>query len=718
MALVVFVWHSTSSAFLQDDSFITYRYARNVVRGLGPVFNPGERVEGYTNFIWMMLLAALGILGLPFTTIIPLSQVLGVICGAAVIFIMFQTVRRVTSGPPLLAPAAVLLLAFNGAFAYWCVSGMETGLFSLLVAAAYHYYLKEHTVRNLVTCSTLFGLASLTRPEGTLFLALAVLDFGLRRLLTRSGKTATETVIPGRERRLLDRSTASTLRYLAALVAPFVVLAAPLFVWRLAYYGRLFPNTFYAKTGLSVSYLKSGLQYLVEFYQAYGIWGLAFAVPVAVAARNRQLRPGSALFLAVIVLLGHALYTVGVGGDVLRIYRFFVPVLFLFYLLIGESIWLLSLPKPVQTVLLAALIPLTFFGPLARPRTVRQDIKRNHILETGLVDKMTATGRWLGTRLGPDDWFACTTIGAVSWYSDRNMVDMLGLTDSVIALHPEMILSRKVYWKERNYNTRHVLEKKPAYIYFSTGMKPSAAAERALFLRPRFRRGYYACPISLPSSKGPAPEVIYKARPGADTIPLDPVYEHPEFIDYYVDGINLLRRGPDTALAMFRRCNAICPPDFGYGYEWAGQAYMAMKPPKTDSAIRCFEEAVRRDDYCVSSHTSLGSIYAKQGEKLRAAEHLRKVVEYAPDSYDGYVNLAVIATALGSFAEAESALTRAAAMFPESQEIDIRLAYVKIEAGQLSAAQEILNRYLAKHPGDRNALNLVEYIKRKQPRPK
>jgi arabinofuranosyltransferase len=50
-AIVAFVGRSYSLRFVQDDAYITYRYARNVVRGYGPVYNPGERVEGYTNFL-------------------------------------------------------------------------------------------------------------------------------------------------------------------------------------------------------------------------------------------------------------------------------------------------------------------------------------------------------------------------------------------------------------------------------------------------------------------------------------------------------------------------------------------------------------------------------------------------------------------------------------------------------------------------------------------
>ena len=41
-----------------DDAFISYRYARNLVEGSGLVYNPGERVEGYTNLLWTLWIAA------------------------------------------------------------------------------------------------------------------------------------------------------------------------------------------------------------------------------------------------------------------------------------------------------------------------------------------------------------------------------------------------------------------------------------------------------------------------------------------------------------------------------------------------------------------------------------------------------------------------------------------------------------------------------------
>ena len=693
-ALVVFAWHASSSAFLQDDSYITYRYARNVIRGNGPVFNPGERTEGYTNFLWMMMLAVLGIVGLPFSTIIPLSQVIGVLCGAVTMFLFFLIIRRHTRGPPELASFAVLLLAANGSFAYWCVSGMETALFTTLLVAAFWFYTRDDSRRSLVTASALLGISALTRPEGAMFMAIFALDYFIRAMVRR------------------EFFTARHLRRFGLFILPFLLLVVPLYTWRLSYYGYLFPNTFYAKTGASTAYFKAGIEYLVNFHKAYGLWGIALVGAVILLAVRKRIRASRPLSLALLALVFHALYVIWVGGDVLRIHRFFVPVLVFFYLLVSEGIWHLPLPRAVNFLVLLALLPLTFIGPFIKPRTVRQDIQRNLMLENGLVSKMSATGRWLNENLDGDDWFSCTTIGAVSWHADRNMVDMLGLTDAYIAHNPENILPVKWHWKERNYNTKYLLEKKPVYVYFSTGIKPSAEAERALFLRPRFRRGYFACPVTIMYEGGYGSDVLYKRRPGADTIPLEPLPEHPEFINHYLDGINALRRDRDSAFKAFRSCIRDAPPDFGYAHEWLGQLFQSTN--QTEQAVASFREAVRRNDWCITSHVSLAAHYSETGNDSLAFHHVSRVVDHAPDYINGYTNLAIIAVQTGNWEAGERALLAALDKWPGVPELHLRLAYLYFEAGQLDRAEQILDAYLRASLGDRNARQMLDEIRRRR----
>src|ERR1051326_7822740 len=75
-ACIAFYAYAKSITFIQDDSFITYRYVKNFTDGNGLVFNIGDRVEGYTCFLWVLLLSLFKTLGLNF---ISLSQASGVI---------------------------------------------------------------------------------------------------------------------------------------------------------------------------------------------------------------------------------------------------------------------------------------------------------------------------------------------------------------------------------------------------------------------------------------------------------------------------------------------------------------------------------------------------------------------------------------------------------------------------------------------------------------
>src|SRR3990172_4480211 len=58
-ALLLFIgsWRAVSLAWVCDDSFISFRYAEHLIQGHGLVYNAGERVEGYSNLLWTLLVA-------------------------------------------------------------------------------------------------------------------------------------------------------------------------------------------------------------------------------------------------------------------------------------------------------------------------------------------------------------------------------------------------------------------------------------------------------------------------------------------------------------------------------------------------------------------------------------------------------------------------------------------------------------------------------------
>ena len=119
----LYAHHVARWNFLGDDAFISFRYARHLFAGHGLTWNPGERVEGYTNFLWVVLLAGGLGLGIDPET---LSRALGIASGAAVLVLAGWFAKRRFGAPTMLAFLPPALLASNRSFAAWSTGGLET----------------------------------------------------------------------------------------------------------------------------------------------------------------------------------------------------------------------------------------------------------------------------------------------------------------------------------------------------------------------------------------------------------------------------------------------------------------------------------------------------------------------------------------------------------------------------------------------------------------
>jgi len=83
LSLALYAVMAVRLRFVCDDAYISFRYARNLAEGLGLVYNPGERVEGYSNFLWVLAAAGLKACGL---NVLLLMPILGALCGALLIW--------------------------------------------------------------------------------------------------------------------------------------------------------------------------------------------------------------------------------------------------------------------------------------------------------------------------------------------------------------------------------------------------------------------------------------------------------------------------------------------------------------------------------------------------------------------------------------------------------------------------------------------------------
>ena len=424
---------------LTDDAFISFRYAKHLVQGWGLVWNEGERVEGYTNFLWVLLMAAGMLLGIAPEL---LSNVLGIASGVALLAALFRfsSKRRPGSLFPWLL---VGTLALSGSFAAWCTSGLETMFFTLLVFLGFASLLDARSRRGVLASSLAFALATLTRPEGALFAALAGVFF-------------LADVLAGK------RALAAGVTWLA----PYVLVVGAHVLFRRSYYGEWLPNTFYAKVpGL---WLEQGRRYFAYFADSYRIvWFLPFAgLALAGARRGIALR-----FL--VVLLAYGAYVLAVGGDLFE-FRFLVPVFPYLYWLIFEGLATLagagarwsSLLWPGRlvsgafvVVLLATTavgyerVPGTSYGVMSVPG-IRQYTDRR-------IDEGTTLRSAIEQGVLPRDLVLCVGgAGAIPYFTGWTTVDRRGLNDHFIARLP--VEERSFIAHEREAPYDYLVERKVA----------------------------------------------------------------------------------------------------------------------------------------------------------------------------------------------------------------------------------------------------------------
>ncbi|MBI3194423.1 MAG: tetratricopeptide repeat protein [Ignavibacteriae bacterium] len=650
-------YHAKHFNFIQDDSFITFRYVKNFAEGHGLVFNIGERVEGYTTFLWTILLAVPAILNFD---LISISQIIGVLFGLATLYLMVRLSRDFSSSsrPIGFSLIAVLFLASNSAVAYWSISGMETGMFMFLTVLSVWLYIKERKQEmKFAYAPFAFVLLSLTRPEGMYLFGLTMMHFVAEVFLDK------------------ERNRKEEFKRLTLWGALYAVPIGLFMGWRLFYYGWLFPNTYYAKAGFSKEYFNAGVDYFWQFAGMDLFWGALLVVPITILLWKR--RSSETLYLSFLILT-YTAYIVSVGGDVLPNFRFFISILPLIYLLAQESLFELykifeekrSMVRYIVYALPLLLAYYTYLLPY-------EHVRRYCDLEIGLVEKMTEHGKWLKSHSTPNTVVAASTIGAVSYYAEVTLVDMLGLTDETIAHHPEKIEGIQSGWRERHYNVTYVLSRKPDYILFSTGMKPSAFAERALFLKEDFRKWYYPYYFH-PNGDANAVGIMYKR--GSEPLPdslSHGVQQSNEFINDFVVGMNMIRWNKDDAINLFKKSVEKGPPNFALAYEQLGSLYRDKK--NNVQAMQYYELAAKSDPRMVESQFLLG-FSARQRQDANAEQfHFEQVVKYHPDYTLGWVFLGETYMTIGQLERARSAFQQALQVAPNNQDA---FAYLQRLAGR------------------------------------
>ncbi|MBI4859087.1 MAG: hypothetical protein HY815_02260, partial [Candidatus Riflebacteria bacterium] len=132
VVVALFLAHATKfSHHTTDDAFISFRYARHLATGKGLTYNPPVRVEGYSNLSWILMLTACHRSGVdPLDASKTLGMLLGVLSLPLTFLATWMLVDRRKATWPLFSTC---LLAGSSSFALWCVGGLETPLYAVLL---------------------------------------------------------------------------------------------------------------------------------------------------------------------------------------------------------------------------------------------------------------------------------------------------------------------------------------------------------------------------------------------------------------------------------------------------------------------------------------------------------------------------------------------------------------------------------------------------------
>jgi hypothetical protein len=395
VALAFIIWQYRLH-FPFDDVFITFRYAEHVASDNGFVWNiRGAHTEGYTNFLFVLLLAGSRLLT---SDLLAVSQIIGLlstIVTGIVLYGIGSKVRGYSAG--LLASALYFFTPLTWVNA---LSGMETSLFVMLVAVAIFCAVRDRMFGAFASAL----LATLTRPEGAL-LGLILLVISMTSPPWSSKKHDLKNI---------------TTAFIFAFFVPLVIYA----VWKYFYFGELLPNSFYAKVLSDSHTFMPGIQYVRLFFvSTLVLIGFTFAI------RGWRERVVLMCGLWIIGMLAFYLFVLPLEGLYDR-YLWSAFTMLCMLAAIGaydltQRLHLRSIIVPA-ILMLAAQITLSMFSPRTQQALAAHEDVWDASMDP-IVHVLKALPHFYSLR------FAYGDAGYVVYRSGIYHIDLFGLNDTRIA---------------------------------------------------------------------------------------------------------------------------------------------------------------------------------------------------------------------------------------------------------------------------------------------
>lgn len=427
--------------FYHDDAFISLRYVRNFLNSDGVVWNAGEWVEGYSNFLLVILVAALGRLGID---LVLATRIVGILSYLLLIAFVFRRsyYARQRSGSDWLWVIPVTITATALPLVVWSLGGLETALFALLITIGTIEFADglDDNNRPMISAGLALGLASLCRPDGLLFVLFA--------LVTGLGSDLIA------KRRFDHRLWGFLIGALTFIV--------PHLIWRYTYYHSWLPNTYYVKAANLGDVLPYGLTYFREYLLAFPFLPFLLVASAIWGLIHRMFNLKLVWFAAAIVAYWG--YVVAVGGDHMPAFRLIAPLVPLIGWLIFELVSASPLVrrKGVDAVAVVFVLVLCA-GQLLFPA---EKIRRAQVMD-GAAFLGAEVGRYINANWPEGSVVALNTAGSTPYFAPKlRFIDMLGLNDTAIARRQNAPIRTEMQkWPGHGKGDgRYILSRRPDYI--------------------------------------------------------------------------------------------------------------------------------------------------------------------------------------------------------------------------------------------------------------
>lgn len=415
--------------FRVDDAYITFSFSKNLALGNGPVYSHGLRVEGYSNFLWMLVVSPAFLLS-PGTDGYDWARVASFLLLAFGLYVTYRMARRAAG--PLTALVAPLSVVVCSDMLRAALSGLETIPYAVAIAFGWWVYLREAPNRRRWSLLA-FVPAALMRIDG--FVPLLIVG-GFEVLHALS------------ERRF-------SFRGLIRWAAPALLLWGAYFAWRYAYYGLPLPTTYYAKSLVDANEPGRGYNQIWIFLRDWGVLPMLAVMALPLVRGPR--RDAVALWTAVLLYFAYAGLT---GGDWMPFHRFLLPVVPLAAVLAAWGVarfreevrYLSALPRAAALLSLAAAF--TFFGVHAHMASIDTSEERAKLGEASHIKRHTNENLIAAMDLAafivrrPGERLVSDYAGVFAVFTEAQVIDMWGLCNTEIALKGGISGINPIYGKE------------------------------------------------------------------------------------------------------------------------------------------------------------------------------------------------------------------------------------------------------------------------------